>query len=105
MGEKRTWDESRSPQWRYLLSKDSWERRQREKREEQANTELKRGLSKRKRRAKEKQRKNKAGKDIVYSAFPGRSDKDRYHNKEFEESHSKNIKEGITTHIFKGKKI
>ena len=37
MGNKRTWDESQSPQWRYLLSKDSKERREAEKREERAD--------------------------------------------------------------------
>ena len=92
MGEKRTWDESRSPQWRYLLSKDSKEKRDREKREErmeQAESTLKRGISKRKRKAAETQkekneekRKTKAGKEILYSASPG-GEKNRYHNTEF----------------------
>ena len=96
MGEKRTWDESRSPQWRYLLSKDSKERRDAEKREEragQAEGDLKRGLSKRKRASQERHRENrklksKSGKEIVYSASPG-GEKNRYHNEEFEKSHKR----------------
>ena len=103
MAQKRTWDESRSPQWRYLLSRDSHEKKEKEKREEraeQAEGELKRGLSKRKRLAQERRTekrklKTKSGKEIVYSASPG-GNKDRYHNTEFEESrHSKK-----TTKIF-----
>ena len=94
MSQKRTWDESRSPQWRYLLSKDSHERREREKKEErmdQAEGELKRGgLSKRKRLAQERHRekrklKSKSGKEILYSASPG-GERGRYHNEEFEKS-------------------
>ncbi len=104
MARKRTWDESRSPQWRYLLSKDSHEKREREKREErmeQAEGELKRGgLSKHKRKAQERHRENRAlkkttksGKEILYSASPG-GEKNRYHNVEFEKSHK------ITPEIF-----
>ena len=93
MGEKRTWDESRSPQWRYLLSKDSHEKRNQQKKEEraeQAEGELKRGVSKRKRESQERHRekrklKNKSGQEIVYSASPG-GEKNRYHNAEFAES-------------------
>ena len=96
MSEKRTWDESRSPQWRYLLSKDSKERRDAEKREERierAEGELMKrgGLSKRKRANQERHRENrklksKSGKEILYSASPG-GEKNRYHNTEFEKSH------------------
>ena len=96
MGNKRTWDESQSPQWKYLLSKDSKERREAEKREEradQAEGELKKGISKHKRRAQEKQKENrrqarttKKGKEILYSASPG-GERARYHNKEFEKPH------------------
>ena len=103
MGNKRTWDESQSPQWRYLLSKDSKERREAEKREEradQAEGELKKGISKHKRRAQEKQKENrrqarttKKGKEILYSASPG-GEKNRYVNEEFEKSHK------ITPEIF-----
>ena len=98
MAQKRTWDESCSPQWRYLLSKDSKERRDAEKREEraeQAEGDLKKGISKRKRASQERHRENrklksKSGKEIVYSASPG-GEKNRYVNTEFVESrHSKN---------------
>ena len=97
MSEKRQWDESRSPQWRYLLSKDSKEKKEREKREERmdrAEGELKRGISKRKRKAqevqKEKRRENrtpktKKGKEILYSASPG-GENSSYRNTEFIES-------------------
>ena len=90
MAQKRTWDESRSPQWRYLLSKDSHEKREREKREqraEQAEGELKRGVSKRKRASQERHRENrklksKSGKEIVYSASPG-GEKNCFHDPAF----------------------
>jgi hypothetical protein len=92
MSEKRTWNESRSPQWRYLLSKDSQEKREREKREErmeQAEGTLKRSISKRKRKAQEAQSEkralNKAGKEILYSASPG-GENSSYRNTEFIES-------------------
>jgi len=96
MSEKRQWDESRSPQWRYLLSKDSKEKRERQKREErmeQAEGDLKRGVSKHKRKAQERHQENrklksKSGREIVYSASPGGdSDKNRYLNTEFVEAH------------------
>ena len=90
MSEKRTWDESRSPQWRYLLSKDSKEKKEREKREERmdrAEGELKKGLSKRKRKSQERHRENrklksKSGKEILYSASPG-GENSSYRNAEF----------------------
>ena len=93
MSEKRTWDESRSPQWRYLLSKDSKEKRERQKREErmeQAEGDLKRGVSKYKRKAQERHRENrklksKSGREIVYSASPG-EENSSYRNTEFIES-------------------
>jgi len=94
MGEKRQWDESRSPQWRYLLDKDSHERRNQQKKEEraeQAEGELKRGISKRKRRAQETQKekrelaRTKRGKEILYSASPG-GENSSYRNTEFMES-------------------
>ena len=98
MGNKRGWDESRSPQWRYLLSKDSYEKREAEKREERmerSEGELKKGISKHKRRAQEKQKENrrqarttKKGKEILYSATPG-GEKTRYVNAEFEKSFHK----------------
>ena len=91
MGEKRTWDESRSPQWRYLLSKDSQAKKEREKREQrmdQAEGELSRGVSKHKtrkaqeRRTENRKLKNKSGKEIVYSASPG-GERGRYHDPAF----------------------
>ena len=90
MGEKRTWDETRSPQWRYLLSKDSQEKRERQKREERMERtegELKKGVSKYKRKAQERHKENrklktKSGKEIIYSASPG-GEKGRYHDPAF----------------------
>ena len=87
MGEKRQWDESRSPQWRYLLGRESAERRTKEKRAEQAEGDLRRGVSKRKRLAQERRTekrklKNKSGKEIIYSASPG-GEKHRYHDPAF----------------------
>ena len=104
MSEKRQWDESRSPQWRYLLSKDSQEKREAQKREEraeQAEGELKKGVSKHKRKAQERHRENrklksKSGREIVYSASPG-GENSSYRNTEFIESHRHNKK---TTKIF-----
>ena len=89
MGFKRTWDEMQSPQWRYLLSKDSVERKKRQKAEDEL-TELTTPVSKRKRKAQERHQekrklKTKSGKEIVYSASPG-GEKNRYHNEEFEKS-------------------
>jgi len=97
MSEKRTWDESRSPQWRYLLGKDSQEKRNQrksEERAEQAEGELKKGISKHKRKAQERHRENrklksKSGKEIVYSASPGGKNSS-YRNEEFALSRHKN---------------
>ena len=100
-GHQINWDESKSPQWRYLLSKDSHEKREREKREEraeQAEGNLKRGISKQKRRAQERQKEKrllartttKKGKEILYSASPG-GEKNKYRNEEFEKSHNNKI--------------
>ena len=93
MSEKRTWDETRSPQWRYLLSKDSQEkheRRKKEERMEQAEGDLKRGVSKHKRKNQERHRENrklksKSGREILYSASPG-GENSSYRNTEFIES-------------------
>ena len=108
MGNKRGWDESQSPQWRYLLSKDSHEKRNQQKKEEradQAEGELKKGISKHKRRAQEKQKENrrqarttKKGKEILYSASPG-GEKNRYVNEEFEKSFHK-VKSTTLPEIF-----
>ena len=97
MSEKRQWDESRSPQWRYLLSKDSKEKREREKREERlerAEGELKKGVSKRKKASQERHQENrklksKSGREIIYSASPG-GENSSYRNTEFEKTHNKN---------------
>ena len=100
-GHQINWDESKSPQWRYLLSKDSHEKREAEKREERAEQSegnLKRGISKQKRRAQERQKEKrslartttKKGKEILYSATPG-GEKNRYRNEEFEKSHNNKI--------------
>jgi hypothetical protein len=42
MSEKRQWDESRSPQWRYMLSKDAATRRRIEKAQQRAESNNKR---------------------------------------------------------------
>ena len=61
---------------------------------EQAEGELKKGISKHKRRAQEIQkekrslRKTNSGKEILYSATPG-GEKNRYVNEEFEKSFHK----------------
>ena len=67
---------------------------------EQAEGELKKGISKHKRRAQETQkekrslrRTTKKGKEILYSVSPG-GEKNKYRNEEFEKS--RNNKTGIT---------
>jgi hypothetical protein len=93
MSEKRQWDESRSPQWRYILSKDSKEKRESRKREERlerAEGELQKGVSKYKRKAQERHQENrklksKSGREILYSASPG-GENSSYRNTEFLES-------------------
>jgi hypothetical protein len=90
MGEKRQWDESRSPQWRYMLSKDSKEKRSAEKRREKAERELSRGIDGAKRQAQEghqenRKLKSKSGREILYSASPG-GENSSYRNVEFIES-------------------
>ena len=95
MGEKRTWDESRSPQWRYMLSKDSKEKRAAEKRREKAERELSRsGVARRKTQEGDQENrklKSKSGREILYSASPG-GENSSYRNKEFTESHKNNNK-------------
>jgi hypothetical protein len=104
MSEKRTWDESRSPQWRYLLSKDSKEKRAREKREERAEGELTRGVSKHKRKAQERHQENrklksKSGREILYSASPG-GENSSYRNTEFIESRNNKNNSNDNNKIF-----
>ena len=101
---QRTWDESRSPQWRYLLQGEAMQKRLKREKEYMEERSAER-TSKRKRLAQERRREkrlSKSGRKIVYTATPG-GEKGRYHNVEFEKSHGRNIpREGITKHIFKG---
>ena len=76
-GHQRPWDETKSPQWKYLLSKENRQRKL--KREKEIGSEdgelTTQSVSKRKRLRKESRaikKKTKAGKEIVYSASPGR---------------------------------
>jgi hypothetical protein len=88
MGEKRQWDESRSPQWRYMLSKDSKEKRTADRRREKAERELSRGIDGAKRQAQNeghqenRKLKSKSGREILYSASPG-GENSSYRNTEF----------------------
>jgi len=111
MAQQRTWDESRSPQWRYLLSKESQGRREREKTEREnqyGEDTVRKRVSKRKKLTQERhqekrklKKQTKAGREIVYSASPG-GESNRYHNKEFAEASGKNVKDG-TIKIFNKK--
>ena len=88
---KRTWDESKSPQWRYLLSKDSEIKRARNsifrggteeenvgdisggEGEIKRNKPGKKVARERKKREERREKQfTKSGKEIVYSASPGR---------------------------------
>ena len=64
-GKQIQWDESRSPQWKYLLQQESQQRRI-ERRVEDEQIRIKR-VSK---RQKLRKATTKAGKKIVYSASP-----------------------------------
>lgn len=64
-GKQIQWDESRSPQWKYLLQQESQQRRQ-QRRVEDEQIRIKR-VSK---RQKLRKATTKAGKKIVYSASP-----------------------------------
>ena len=91
MSEKRTWDESRSPQWRYLLSRDSKAKRDAEKRREKAERELASRSGVERRKAQERHQENrklksKSGREILYSASPG-GENNSYRNPEFKKSH------------------
>ena len=71
---KRTWDESNSPQWRYLLGKESERKKEENKRKLfTGEGEIKRNKpSKRNRiRTSSPLGVTKTGKEIVYSASPG----------------------------------
>ena len=72
---KRTWDESNSPQWRYLLGKESERKREENKRKLfTGEGEIKRNkpsVQKRNRIRSSPLGVTKTGKEIVYSASPG----------------------------------
>ena len=73
----RGWDESQSPQWRYLLSKESEQKRQKQK--DDGEGEIRRNKPGAKVKKRDRSRRlaiekkfNKKGKEIIYSASPGR---------------------------------
>ena len=75
---KRTWDETKSPQWRYLLGQESEQKRELRKGLERGEGEIKRnklGRDKKNRKvsARQKEYSKKTGREIIYSASPGRS--------------------------------
>ena len=80
---QREWNETKSPQWRYLLAKEHEERRAREKREKLEAYQIKANRKGRKTRERiqreRRERLNKKGQPIVYSARPG----ERWFNEEF----------------------
>ena len=95
---KRTWDESTSPQWRYLLSKESEQRKTIKWTQENHQGEIKRNKPGKKVRKKQQQQEEntvnnnnniiskdkqftKKGKEIVYSASPGPERYFIHHNK------------------------
>ena len=91
-GNNRGWDESKSPQWRYLLGKESELRRATKRifRGEDGEDTMHGGEIKRNKRGKKSIRKRDAivaeaqklftkhGKEIIYSASPGRPDDTRF---------------------------
>jgi hypothetical protein len=88
MANNRSWDESKSPQWRYLLGKESELRRAtkrifRDDTEGDSETEHVGEIKRNKRgkksiraqqRAEKEKLFTKQGKEIIYSASPGRPD-------------------------------
>ncbi len=86
---QREWNETKSPQWRYLLSKDHEERRAREKRERsESDYQIKANRKGRKTRERiKRERVNKKGQPIVYSARPG----ERWFNEEFRDKQKTKI--------------
>jgi hypothetical protein len=78
-GHQREWDESRSPQWKYLLSNENRARRTEEKTEQ---IKLK-SVSKRKKLKVERKKFNKKGKPILYTATP--TENGRWENENFKE--------------------
>jgi len=91
-GNNRGWDESKSPQWRYLLGKESELRRATKRifRGEDGEDTMNGGEIKRNKRGKKSIRKRDAivaeaqklftkhGKEIIYSASPGSPDDTRF---------------------------
>ena len=91
-GNNRGWDESKSPQWRYLLGKESELRRATKRifRGEDGEDTMNEGEIKRNKRGKKSIRKRDAivaeaqklftkhGKEIIYSASPGSPDDTRF---------------------------
>ena len=72
---KRTWDESNSPQWRYLLSQESERKKEENKRKLfTGEGEIKRNKPSKRNRIRSASPPlgvTKTGKEIVYSASPG----------------------------------
>ena len=78
-GHQRDWDESRSPQWKYLLSNEN-RRKRTEHKEEQIKLK---SISKRKKLKAERKKFNKKGKPILYAATP--TENGRWENENFKE--------------------
>ena len=73
---KRGWDETKSPQWRYLLGQESEQKRELRKGLERGEGEIKRnklGKEKKQKITRQKEYSKKTGREIIYSASPGRS--------------------------------
>ena len=79
-GHQKTWDETRSPQWKYLLSKENRQRKlKREVWEENTEREGEgKQRNKKSRKAKQLRKEeravkklSKSGKEIIYTASPG----------------------------------
>ena len=88
-GHQREWDESRSPQWKYLLSKENRERRLAQRTEEQEQIKVKR-VSKRKKLREERKKINKKGQKIIYSANPSNYGVWRNSDSKFRNENEKN---------------
>ena len=88
---QREWNETKSPQWRYLLSRDHAERRARERIREKSESESQKIKANRKgkktRERIKRERVNKKGQPIVYSARPG----ERWFNEEFRDKQKTKI--------------
>ena len=78
-GHQRKWDETKSPQWKYLLSNENRRRRREDNKEEQIKLK---SVSKRKKLRVERKKHTKKGKPIVYSATP--HEKGRWMNEDYQ---------------------